>query len=260
MKRLIITAEDYGLTEGVSRGIREVCKHGSVTSISVLMNLAREEDLVALKELNTISLGIHLNITQGKPVLPAERVKSLVDENGFFLPRWEKIIRGLQVNELEEEWRAQIQKFLALSLPLTHLSSHHHVHIQEPALKVAIHLAKENQVPLRSPTKSARKKIQEEGVLTTDDFIYTFYDEPYITIPGLKGILSRVQHGITEMTCHPGVVTEALFHESSYSYQRGIEMATLSHEEIRKTFSAFHIHLISYHHLLRRKVKTGSKS
>lgn len=256
MKRLIITAEDYGLTEGVSRGIREVCRHGSVTSVSVLMNLVSQDDLIALKELNSISSGVHLNITKGKPLLPAEQVKSLTDENGFFLPRWEKIIRGLERNELEEEWRAQIQKFLAFSLPLTHLSSHQHVHIQEPALEVAIRLAKEHKVPLRSPTKLTRKKIQEEGVLTTDDFIYTFYDEPHITIPGLKGILSRVQHGITEMTCHPGIVTEALFLESSYSYQRGIEMATLSHEEARNTLSAFHIHLISYHHLLKRTVKT----
>lgn len=252
MKRLIVNADDYGFTDGVSRGSFEACQKGVVRSISVMMTHVKKKDLAALNELTNVSFGVHLNLTAGKPLLAADAVPSLVDETGAFYRRWEQLQKRANAKELEREMKAQIEAFERSKLPLCHLDSHHHVHSQERVLEIVIKLARKLGVAVRSPTRAVRTRLKAERIPTTDAFTYEFYDEPHITLVGFKGMLDRLQHGTTEMVCHPGIVGDELFLESTYAYQRGIELATLTHDEAAKALKERKIQLTNFCDLGRR--------
>ncbi|MGH8104056.1 MAG: carbohydrate deacetylase [bacterium] len=246
MKRLIVNADDYGFTEGISRGIVEACQKGIVRSISILMTHVKKKDLAALKELKGVSFGVHLNLTSGKPLLAAREVPSLVDEYGQFYKRWEQLEKRVNLRELEKELTAQMDAFASSKLPLCHLDSHHHVHSHERLLALVMKWARKLGVALRSPTRAVCARLKAEKIPTTDAFLYDFYDEPHITLEGFKGILDRLHDGATELACHPGIVGDDLFLETTYSYQRGIELATLTHDESAKALKTRKIRLISY--------------
>ncbi len=246
MKTLFVTADDYGLVKDVSKGILQACFSGIATGISVLVNKASEEELEWLKECTNIGLGVHLNITKGKPILPARYVPSLVDAQGFFFPRWLEIQKKGKEEEIEAEFRAQIERFLSFHLPLHHLNTHHHIHIHPNILKIVIRLAKEYRTVVRSSTKEVHLRLVEENIPTTDHLLYDFYDEPEITPNGFFRLCSQLPQGSTEMVCHPGIVADQLFLESSYTYQRGIELGTLCREDVKKFLQKNKIHLASF--------------
>ncbi|MHA2609547.1 MAG: carbohydrate deacetylase [bacterium JZ-2024 1] len=246
MKYLFVTAEDYGLEKHVSQGILQACSHGIVTGISVLVNKASEEEMLWLKDCRLIGLGVHLNLNRGKPILPPQAVPSLVDNQGFFLPTWKDIRERAHPEEIEKEYDAQIQRFLSYQLPLHHLNTHLHLHIHPQILDIVIRLAKRYHTAVRSPTEYVRKRLKEENIPTTDHFLYDFYDEPEITPNGFLRLLSELPEGTTEMTCHPGIVTEALFSESRYVNQRGVELGTLTRKDIRDFLKRKRIRLCSF--------------
>ncbi len=85
MRNLIVNADDLGWTQGVNRGIAEAHRNGIVTSTSLLANGgAFEGGVRTARESPRLGVGVHLNLSDGQPVAPPERVKSLLDENGDF--------------------------------------------------------------------------------------------------------------------------------------------------------------------------------
>src|SRR6266481_5597169 len=86
-KRLIVNADDLGLSRGITDGILFSHQQGIVTSASYMVNQpASEYAAERLREFPTLDVGIHLNLCQGKPVLPPSAVPTLVDSDGCFLP------------------------------------------------------------------------------------------------------------------------------------------------------------------------------
>ena len=86
MKRLIINADDLGLTESVNRAIVRGYREGVLTSATLMANGAAYDDAVCIaREHPGLGVGLHLNILRGRPVLPPERIRSLVGPNGLFV-------------------------------------------------------------------------------------------------------------------------------------------------------------------------------
>ena len=149
MKKLIINSDDYGRTPDISRGIREAHLNGVVTSTTCMMNIPTTADdiAIALKETPALGMGVHLVLTMGKPILPPEKVPTIVDENGYHLKYnpFLQNIPDLNIDEVKAEWRAQIETFIQASgKKPTHLDSHHHSSYFSPALfRAMLELAKE---------------------------------------------------------------------------------------------------------------------
>ena len=137
--RLIVNADDYGHTAGVSAGIREAHLQGIVTSTSAMMNRpAVVEALTAAAQCcPRLGIGVHLVLTSGFPVLPSECVQSLLGSNHKFFGE-EGFIEHLPEINLDEvwaEWSAQVEKFVAVTGHWPdHLDSHHHSSYFTPAL------------------------------------------------------------------------------------------------------------------------------
>ena len=153
---LIVTADDLCMTEGITKGIVEAYRNGIVTTTTALMNYpgARETIIRVHQENPGLPIGIHLNITSGRPVLPPEQIPSLVDKNGYFYHS-HKIIRHLgnmSVDELRAEVNAQMELFLSTGVPLDHINSENHMlALYTPFHKVIRELAIEHGIPIRNP-------------------------------------------------------------------------------------------------------------
>ena len=163
---LIVTADDLCMTEGITEGIIEAYRNGIVTTTSALMNYpgARETLIRVHQENPELPIGIHLNITTGKPVLPPADIPGLVDKDGFF-HHSHKIIRHLgniPIDELRAEVNAQVELFLSTGVPLDHINSENHIlALFTPFHKVARELAIEYKIPVRNPVpESVHKNIR----------------------------------------------------------------------------------------------------
>ena len=131
MRRLIITADDYGVCEEINSGIRTAARLGSISSISTFTNFAGS--LGGLKALSGecpgIGIGVHLNLNTGRPVSEAGRIPSLLDKEGFFYGIKEFILHLPEISEDEvyTEIRAQIEELTSVGIRLEHLSDHYGV-------------------------------------------------------------------------------------------------------------------------------------
>src|SRR5665647_1358607 len=131
-RRLVINADDFGYSAGVTRGIVEAHAAGSVTSTSMMANGIDWENAVRLaRSTRTLDVGVHLNLVQGRPLL---RVLSLTDaRTGELYPLGALARRALagriDAGELEAELRAQIERVRSAGIAVTHLDSHRHAHV-----------------------------------------------------------------------------------------------------------------------------------
>ena len=83
MRQLIVNADDFGLTEAVSSGILDAHRNGIVTSTTLMANGEAFDAAVAMsRRAPRLGIGVHLNLTSGKPVSPAQRIPSLIDRRG----------------------------------------------------------------------------------------------------------------------------------------------------------------------------------
>src|SRR5690606_38377434 len=146
--RLIVNADDFGLSPGVNRGIVAAHRAGIVTSASIMVTGPAFAHAVALaREHPTLDLGVHLTLTELAPLAPTEAVRSLVDETGRFAPHAiafaRRYLRGsVSLSEVRDELDAQIRLARAHGLAISHLDSHQHVHALPGVARVVAELAK----------------------------------------------------------------------------------------------------------------------
>ena len=130
--RLIVNADDYGLTPKVNRGIEAAHDRGVVSSTSVMANQMSSEEAADLRRrYPQLGVGLHLTLTLGKPVCGAARVPSLVDSSGRFLTRQALVERlhagGVKAAEVSDECAAQLERLRVIGVEPDHWNGHQHI-------------------------------------------------------------------------------------------------------------------------------------
>lgn len=163
MARLIVNADDFGLTGGVNRAIAELNAAGVLTSATLMANAAATDEAVAIA-LRTPGLGVgcHVVLVDGEPVLPATELPTLVDQSterfypmlGKFLSR---VLSGrIAAREMEAEARAQMMRLKEHGIELTHFDTHKHTHMFREVLEPVLNAAKSCGVgAVRNPFEPA---------------------------------------------------------------------------------------------------------
>ena len=142
---LIVNADDLAMTPGANQGIFEGFDKGAVTHASVMANCDYfDEAMQGVQERPNLGLGIHLNITYGKPLI---HNSLYCNKEGIFNLGYLDLMKNRNLEFLaavEAEWEAQIERVLSVSQrkKLTHLDSHRHVHMIPHLYKIAVKLAK----------------------------------------------------------------------------------------------------------------------
>jgi predicted glycoside hydrolase/deacetylase ChbG (UPF0249 family) len=245
-RRLIVNADDFGLTAGVSRGILDAHRTGLVTSTTVLASLVPQPELDAAAVGSGLGIGLHFNLTWGRPVSPAALVPSLVDGEG----RFERDLADLQArahpDDVRRECEAQIEAFARrFGRAPTHLDSHHHVHRLPRVMDAVVEVVLAVRLPLRSQDAGFREGLRRRGIATTDHFLGDARAEPYWTTERLLDQLATLPLGLTELMCHPGIYDADLAY-SRYGRQREVELAALRDPEARATVERLDIRLCHF--------------
>lgn len=136
--------------------IIDTFEEGGVTSTTLMVNAGATEDAVdKAKRSPGLGVGLHFNITLGRPISSPQSVASLVDETGQFYSRGTlaaKLLFGrVSKAELERELRAQFGQMRALGLSPTHIDSHQHLHSFPQCFDVVAAFGVEQQIPIRMP-------------------------------------------------------------------------------------------------------------
>lgn len=135
MKYMIITADDYGMSEAVNRGIEEGIEAGFLTSVNLMTNMPfRERAGTFRARFPEVSLGLHWNLSCGSPLSPAEQVPTLVEADGSFhsYPRFRSLYRAgkISADDIRTELSAQGREFVRItgSAP-DYWNTHQNVHV-----------------------------------------------------------------------------------------------------------------------------------
>jgi predicted glycoside hydrolase/deacetylase ChbG (UPF0249 family) len=156
MKTLIVNADDFGLCDGVNAAIVDAYAAGSLTSTTLLVNGASAPAAAQFAARHPgLGVGLHFNLTLGRPSAEAGEVASLVAAGGEF-PARGVLARRLLLGRVDgahiaRELDAQLAAFRALGLVPTHVDSHQHVHAFPPVFDVLARACAERALPLRQP-------------------------------------------------------------------------------------------------------------
>jgi len=220
MRWLIITADDFGITAGINRGIVQAHREGVLTSTSLMVDRPACEEAAALaREIGTLSVGIHLELDPAA----GDRVETALDR--------------------------QYQRFVQLvgSGP-THADSHHDVHYDARILPQVLAWAARVGVPLRGYSRARH----------FSKFYGQWGGETHLEQIGVDNLLrmldTDVREGVTELNCHPGYVEPGF--PSSYAIEREEELRTLCDGRVRQAIRDKEICLVGFREL--SAISTGT--
>lgn len=251
--KIIVNADDFGLCIGQNEGIKEAHLNGIVTSATLLVNgTAYDHACRLIRELPNLDIGIHLTLTLGKSLLPKESVQSLVDSNGTF--RKHDLTKPLKVvkDEVYHEWNAQIAKAIQSNVTVTHLDSHHHVHLHPDLFPIACRIADEHDLPLRYVSDLYGELDRNHDKVMLIDCDTRFYMD-HIKPDFFLDYKPPYPREVWEIMCHPAYVDDWLQKNSSYTTHREIELQTLTNPKTKVQLRESKIELTQHSSLEKRK-------
>jgi len=233
LKQLIVNADDFGLTAGVSRGILRAMRTGVVSSTSAMVC-----DPVAAARLvrhaNTMAgrVGLHLQLTDGFPCSDSGRLRSLVTEMGCF-PRFPEDLRSPHGDEIRVEWQAQLDAFLKSGLTPSHIDTHHHVHVLPAVFDVYCEIARRCGVPARTLSPAMTKSLRSRGIPCADCCETAWFGGD-VTLVKLLDLVEAAfdRCGVVELSCHPGYASRSLSERSVYVSGREEELRILCSDRL----------------------------
>ena len=171
--RLIINADDFGLTPGINRAIGELHLAGALTSTTLMATGLAFEDAVAISRAqSTLGIGCHIVLTDGVPVSHPYSIPTLLGSDGkTFRPSLmdfvQALLRGdVRENDIEREALAQIQKLQRAGIDVTHLDTHKHTHLFPTVARPLLHVAERCSIgAVRNPFEPSWTRALGHGGL-----------------------------------------------------------------------------------------------
>lgn len=286
MRRLIINADDFGFTSGVNRAIVEAHARGIVTSSTLMAKGQAFAEAVQLAKSSTdLSIGCHVVLIDGEPVLNSSQLATITDSRRFrdglksFAAR--ALTGRMKASEITAEAKAQIQKIQSAGIAVSHVDTHKHTHIFPQILRPLLRAARECGVhalrnpfgprfPLRSSQLLARpnlwKRFAEVRILSrfAGQFRRAVTEEGFATPDGTLGIevtgtldetlfqaiAQSIPDGTWEFVCHPGYNDAALIAaKTRLRESRELELQVLTMPQSSEALAKAGVQLISYHDL-----------
>lgn len=282
MRRLIVNADDFGLTAGVNRGIVESHRNGIVTSTTLMACSKRFAEAASLtKNLPRLSVGCHVVLVDGEPTANSGEISSLLSPGSP--PQFRVSLMNfaamaasgrLDEGQIEAEITAQIQKLQSAGVAVSHLDSHKHTHMFPVVLRGMLRAAKKCGVrAIRNPfeplvfAKFARWKRQFQLRMMSNfrrNFRHALDDAGIATPDGCIGVaatgglnedtfrqlIERLPEGTWEFVSHPGYNDQELDTiRTRLRESREKELSILTSHTTKEVLRQEHVELISYREL-----------
>jgi hopanoid biosynthesis associated protein HpnK len=221
VKKLIVTADDFGRCLPINEAVEDAHKSGILTSASLMVGGdAARDAVVRASLLPELAVGLHVTLVDGKPVLPPEQIPNLVTAQGRF--RSDVALLGTRIyfdrgvqDQVRAEMRAQFERYRDFGLPLDHIDSHHHYHLHPTVYAILLELAVEFGAPaVRIPyepglgflNRRATSRMRDKAVragFKVNDRVFGFANSGRMDAAHVAYCLDHLPDGVTELYCHP---------------------------------------------------------
>ncbi len=279
-RRLIVAADDFGMSAGVNAGIVRAHRDGILTDASLMVNGQAFAEAVALARAHpALSVGLHLMLVQGRAAAPPHEIPLLAGADGrfgdhpigagmryFFTP-------GVQ-SQLRREVIAQLDRFRATGLPLSHVDGHLTIHMHPVVLDIlidlrdrygirAVRLPREPLAPaLRYDRRHLLRKLFEATAFNSlsrwalprlaraglryPDRMFGLHQTGHVSEEYLLTVLADLPPGTNEIYCHPAVTDDEARRWRPADYASEQELAALTSARVRDAVERGGIELITY--------------
>ena len=280
MKRLIITADDFGAAVPINEAVEEGHRSGVLSAASLMVGAPAMTDAVErARRLPSLGVGLHLTLVDGRPVLSPHQIPDLVGPDGrfsndpvrfgialFFSPEMRR--------QTEAEIRTQFERFRATGLPLDHVNGHQHFHMHPAVTRAIARIAPDfGSPPVRIPlepfrhswratadrpvqrlatwlfytaqTRGMRRRLVAAG-LSLNDHIFGVNDSGAMVERRLLQFLERLPDGVTELYCHPATRRWEGPDNLPAHYRPEDEFAALVSAEVRARLEAAGVRPLSF--------------
>jgi predicted glycoside hydrolase/deacetylase ChbG (UPF0249 family) len=269
-KLIIVHADDLGETHAVNAAAIKALQGGTINSASLMVSCPWFPEMADYAKSHPDGdLGLHLTLTSERvyyrwgPVAPADKVPSLVDENGYFHHDWDHKPH-IDPKDVEVELRAQIERALAMGVRPTHLDSHQYRLIMngKELFDVMVRVAHDYKLPVFVTRDWFAEHPYLQASLGADDIVL---DHTVTIDPGVPPekwaefyltALKNLKPGVTEFVIHPGFDDEELRaatrERSTWgSAWRQRDYDFFTSDQFRETLAREHIKLITWRELAR---------
>lgn len=280
MKKIIITADDFGLSPVVNEAILEAHRSGVLTTASLMVGGGAAKDAIGqARQVPSLRVGLHLVLVDGSPLLPSQAVPDLLDSSGEFSSHLFRtgvkfFFRPGVRQQLEREIRAQFEAFLRSGLPLDHVNCHHHIHLHPTVgaliLKVgrefglkAMRYPYEPVFPSFLASRKAlagkllshlfllpwlallRNQIRQAGV-RSNHFLFGVNDSGNMNLNLVLRFLKYIPRGVTEIYFHPASYRSPELGRTMANYHFQEEFAALTSPVLRQALRVPDIQCIGF--------------
>ncbi|HTR18196.1 MAG TPA: hopanoid biosynthesis-associated protein HpnK [Acetobacteraceae bacterium] len=263
MKQLIISADDFGLSESVNEGIERACRDGLLTTTSLMVAGEAAADAVRrARALPQLRVGLHLVVIEGPAVLPPAAIPDLVGADGQFPSDQLRLgidyyFRPRVRRQLAAEIRAQFEAFRATGLRLDHANAHKHMHLHPTVGRLMIEIGREyGLTALRVPhepvsvmcwcgerqgfgartlalwTQVLRRQAMRAG-MQVNDHVFGLAWTGHMTAERLHRLAGALPEGLSELYFHPAASRDGLLRRLMPEYEHEAELAALLDPTLR---------------------------
>lgn len=281
LKKLVINADDFGLSSGVNRAVEQAWQQGILTQASLMAGGDAFDEAIAIAERNPgLQVGLHLTLVQGRPVLPPDKVPGLVTANGCFPDN--PVLMGMKLffdptirMQLRNEIEAQILKVKQAGIPLSHIDGHLNIQMHPTVFSVLSELMQLHGITsfritrerllqnLRHDRTRLAGKLAERLIfgalashaqpslryhdITTASEVKGVLNSGRMTEDYLLAITENLRPGLTEWYLHPGCLPDSEISRRMPDYHHEQELAALLSPRLRFRLQELGVTLTNYH-------------
>lgn len=271
-KRLIVTADDFGLAVPVNEAVELGHVHGILTSASLMVTAPAAADAVErARRLPRLAVGLHLVLMDGRPALPPEQISDLIGADGRFARDPVRLGARIYLSsraqaQVEAEIRAQLAAFQRTGLRLDHVDGHHHFHLHPTIQAILLRIAPEfgisairvpdeptiarrhasaggrmrdwlGAVPLRGRAPAMKRRLARAGIRFNDS-ILGLADSGRVDAARMRELVSALPYGVTELYVHPATRRWDGPGALPHDYRPEAELAALMDASVRAAMEA----------------------
>ena len=279
-RRVIVTADDFGLSIPVNEAVERAHRDGVLAGASLMVAEPAAADAVARSNaLPQLRVGLHVVVVVGRPLLPPEAIPDLVDRDGMLDTRLVRagvryFFRRRVRAQLEREIRAQFAAFAATGLPFDHVNAQCHLHLHPTVLGIVLRAAREyGNPPVRFPYEPfgaswragrdrpalrfangvllapwltlLKRRLRAAGI-AHNDRVLGLGDTGRMTPQRTLALLRELQPGVTELFFHPATRRWPELPPEAADYRLEDELAALLDPAVARALSAPGIERIAF--------------
>lgn len=270
MKRVIISADDFGLSEGVNEAVEQAHKAGLLSTASLMVAGPAAADAVErAKRLPDLKVGLHVVAVAGWPVCAPHSLPKITDDSGDIRHDQTGLARLLAISplareEMRREIEAQFSAFAATGLKLDHANAHKHMHLHPIVGRMLIGIGRRYglralRIPMEPPSPLRRggaspgntipagllrrwtrllRAQAHAARLTTNDACFGIAWSGHMTAPRVRDLAASLPDGLSEIYFHPATRRDALLERLMPGYEHETELATLLDPGVAGAFDA----------------------